>query len=468
MDIHIQVENQRILVDGALLPTRNEMAAAFLGFLAWRCRVRGAPEWVGMDTMGGVVGGAHAAQFRRCLNALEKTGLKPVEYKSRTRGPWRLADTVRSVTFDLSDAELAARFPAPPEPARWQDDDGLLFAVLGELSCADTYFADGALAESQACLAGLLSRSGARLDVEFSVLTQLRLARVAMRQEDWKSAAQALDSAERLWQKQEGAALPLDLSFNLKIARAKLFYDQQQFSHAQAILEHIPIRECRDALTLAQYHGLHGLCCSRCLRLDAEAGKFLSNATIDQSLQTCFGHYQRALGFYLLVGDYFGVQAVCFNIGNLFACCSRHRWAMGDGGAAVHERAIRWLNLCKRICHKHGVGGDSTLDVLVMAQTAVAQSMAYPRFLELTEMEFARFHDWRGLGEAIHDIANRLGNEKDIAESLLLLADIETASGDTRRALEYARKALNGFEEAGEKDMARWVKKRYPNLRGEG
>lgn len=457
MHVHIDLQKRAISVDDQVLTSRNRSLPLLVAFLAWRFQKHGVREWVSIETLGGVLGHAHPKQYQRYLNALENKGLRVVAYENRTCGPWRLADAVGEVSFDLSDAELTALFPPSPQPAQWQDDDARLLTMIEQISKADVHFADGDLESSRQCFQGLCDdEQVAPGDADLAVLVQLRIARLCTRHSRWDEAAVALDRAERMLKHQTGA-ISIDLSLNLHIARAKLFYDRGCFSQAMAILKHLPMQQCHDALTLAQYHNLAGLFEHRYLRLAAEADKPLSSDDIEQSLHTSLGHYRRALIFYLLLGDYFGVQAVAFNIGNVFACSSQYGWA--DAEICVHERAIRWFKLCMTLCNKHSLVDDSVLCALVMVKTAIARQMPFSRFLALTENWFVSCSDWPALGQWVHQEAVRIGNRLEIAESLQLRAEIEAAYGSPQRAKDLAQQALDRYTELGRKDLARPLKK---------
>lgn len=462
----IHLRERKISFDGATLKTRSKELVRFVGYLAWRFRERGGPEWVGIEEMRGVVGSAEPKQYSRYLDKLEKAGLAVVEYRHKTKGPWRLFENIRNISFDLDENELARCFPAAPEKLRQSAEHsgigGELYNFVKLCAEADACFHDGDLMDDnkQSALVLLAGNRFFSPAPELEILLHLKIARASMRASHYDEAATALKHAEEV-----AARNPMphgELDYRIRLVKAKLLFDQGKTSQSAALLDSIPIRECRDTHTLAQYHNMMGLIINRQLRMDINAGKKPPEALAREAFERCSEHLQRAIVMHLFINDYHGVQAACFNLGNLFSYVFRN---LPDSRHEVLlEQALCWLALSETISNKLGVGGESVWALYVMLDTAVAENLALDHLKSLTGKLFNRFDSFEAAAEDISLEAQRIGNRPEMAECLQLQCRLAMKRGDAARAREYAQEALDLFTELKRADMIRPLKKMIAKL----
>lgn len=467
--LQISLRQRRIAWGEAVLSSRSQRLIHFVAYLAWRFCVNGKPEWVSVDTLAAITHFDHPRQFQRYMDTLQTAGMEAVvEYQTKTCGPWRLGTNVKQVAFDLSGTELDVLFPSLDAPSDSAIDDEWLFAIVNQLSIADACFHNGYLADSRRYAESLLdSWNNITTDIATQVLLQLHIARSCVRATQFDAAASALAAADNILQNNPEKTR-IDLQIKVKLAWAKLHFDQGQFLRATAILQQLPIRDCHDSHTLAHYHNLAGLAAHRSLRMDTDAGKSLTDEEVKARINESLNHYRFSVVSYLLIGDYNGVQAVCFNIGNLLACDGLRQLPLKP--PCPPEQVIRWFILSETICNKQSVGGDSIWALLMALKTALNHEMPLSHLQEISAGLFAGFTDYLAAGQWICEEARRIGNQLEIAESLELLARIEAVYGNPRDATAHAKQALSNADAIGRKDIAGEIKKlmQTPNFYGTG
>lgn len=448
-----------ISLDGVVLNTRSRGLLYFVGLLAWRFRQNGDPTWVGMPEMSGVVGSAHPRQFQRYIDSLEDAGLRVIEYKAKTRGPWRLSPDIKDIKFDLPDTDLEKLFPKfQTATITEQPKSILLFNIVSSLGEVDRSFQNGQLADSLDAVKLAFGRQcGLDDDVELQVMLQLRIAKTCMRATLFDEAFATLEVASQVLKHQ--SVFHQELDFKIRLTKAKICYDRGFFAQAFTILDRIPIHECRDMSVLAQYHNLTGLFIHRRLRIDSEAGKAIDPQMRKEWLYSSISHFRRSLISYSFLNDFDGTQAACFNLGNLFAFVHKRQWLPAEDG--LLEQAIQWIALSEQISNKQGVGGDSVWAMLVLIDIALSNDISLGRLREMTGSLLNQFPDYSTVGQWVHAEALRIGNQLEIAESHHLLAKIAVERGDKRKARENAIQAIALFQELGRNDLACPVKKQF-------
>lgn len=365
---------------------------------------------------------------------------------------------VTAVSFDLQDDELKKIFPQnDAKKIGLHFNDDVLFEMAKKLAEADACFHNGQLLESISLASSIPSVQVDRAeDVELQVLLQLRIARACGRSTMYDEALSALGVATQLLKRQ--SMFFHDLNVKVELARAKIFFDRGFLQQASAILESLPMHDCRDMHTLAQYHNLAGLFIHRRLRMDRESGVVFSSEMLTEWLYSSLAHYQRGLVSHLFLNDYHGVQASCFNIGNLFAFIHKQH-LLPEKNIPTLEQAIHWLSLSEVICNKQGVGGESVWAMLVLVDIGISNSIPLEKLKEMTANLFQQFSSYLHIAKRLYVEAENIGNRLEIAESLQMLARLFAQEGDMASARDNAEKAMDLYLELGRKDMVCDLKK---------
>ncbi|MBS4095788.1 MAG: hypothetical protein KGZ83_03000 [Sulfuricella sp.] len=462
----IHYHEQRIGFGNVALKTRSRELVRFVGYLAWRYRQRGGPEWVGIEEMRGVTGSAEPKQYQRYLDTLAKKGLPVVEFRHKTKGPWRLSEKVKNVSFDLTGDELARCFPAAEdeiaEPGHHTDGNDGLYDFVRLCAEADTSFHDGNLAtdDDHSTLAILAGNQFFAPPPDIEILLHLKIARAAMRASRHVEAAKSIKHAEAVANRH-----PVrhgELAVRIKLAKSKLLFDQGKTAQSAALLDSIPIHECRDMHALAQYHNLQGLLTKRLLRLAIEEGKKQLENSAPKSFEQSADHFRRAIAMHLFINDYDGVQAACFNLGDL--CGFAYRNIAGLHNESLLDQALHWLALSEVICNKVGVGGDSIWALLTMFDIAVSTGLSLDYLKSKTSGIFNRFANYDAIADDIWTEAQRIGNSQEMAECRELMYRLTMQRGDTAQAREHALAALDLFHDLKRTDMIRSLKKMIAQL----
>ncbi len=453
----IQLRNQQISHGCATVKTRSRELIRFVGYLAWKFKVNGTSEWIRLEELRGIIGTAHPKQYQRYIDTLTNAGLSIIEFKTKTGGPWRLSESIKTVAFDMPDDEIKNQFVITAQNRQSiYFNDELFFDITRKLTDADLCFHNGQLDESVSLAKSILFfGEEPKADAELQVLTYLRIARACGRLTMFDEAIATLDSATQLL-KQQSVNFH-DLNIKVLLAKAKVFFDRGNIQHASAILDALPIHDCRDSHTLAQYHNLAGLFIHRRLRLDMESGNTISEEMLNEWLDTCKTHYQRSLVSHLFLNDYHSVQAACFNLGNLFAFALKQYSVLEK--ERYLEQAIHWLTLSEVICNKHGVGGESVWALLLLTDTGISNNISISKLKSMTGNLFHTFTSYLDISAWIYTEAKNIGNRLEIAEACHLLARVLAKEGSIEKAKQNAIESIDLFLEAGRKDMARGIKK---------
>lgn len=462
----IQLLERSASFNGVTLKTRSKELIRFVGYLGWRFHSLGTSDWVGIEEMRGVVGSAEPKQFQRYLDKLQESGLAVVEYRHKTKGPWRLVEKVKQVSFDLAADELARWFPAPPslhhQSASPAGNYQELFDFVELCAKADANFYEGNLADEGECSSLNILSNGHSLNLppNLSILLHLKITRTCMRASRYEEAAANLKQAEGIAARHP--APHSELNYRIKLVKAKLLFDQGKTPQSRALLDSIPIQECHDSHTIVGYHNLMGIHLKRKLRLAIEGEKSCTEEWAREIVTRGSNHLQHAIAMALSINDYYQVEASCFNLGDLLIFAYRHVPQLRE--ATFVEDGLRWLALCESVCNKLGVGGESVWALYVMLKTVVMEDLSLDYLKSLTGNLFSRFTSFEAAAEDIYKEAQRLGNRPEMADAQALLHCLAMKRGDTAEAREHALAALDLFSELKRNDMIRPLKKLISQL----
>lgn len=431
------------------LATRSQRLMRFVGYLWWKRRHQPAGSaWVGPEELARVIDKQHPKQMQRYLDALEGARLPLVEYRSKTRGAWRLAIHPRQVGIDRNEEELLAwldfdpaRMSAMP-PARL---DGMA-ASLRRVLITDALFAeqgieDGAADEALDTYRSLQTAPGATAILKASMAQ--RLCQVHRQRSDYVGWERELTSLEALLTGTERVGG--DFAVRVLLQRMFLRYNQGRADEARHILERIDPDSIQDAFTLGRYHNAMGLAMMRRMKEACDTENCESCP-----LYVALGHFSQALGHALAVNDHAGLEGICFNTGNALYGCLRHA-PQRDDPERLRE-AAEWIGLCEMICHRFGVGGASQWSRLVLADMALRGDVGFDELNRWVGGLYTAYGSLETLlqqtmGEAT-DCANRL----EQAEACRLLAQLHGMRNDGVRAQWYREEAIAICRELGRTD----------------
>lgn len=431
------------------LATRSTGLMRFLGYLFWKRQRRSAAmAWVGPEELARVIDKPHPKQMQRYLDALESARLPLVEYRSKTRGAWRLALSPHQMGIDRNDEELLAWLEFDParmsamQPARLDGMAGPLRQAL----ITDALFAEQGVEDEAAVGAldtyrTLQALPGANAILKASMMQ--RLCQVHRQRSDFAAWEKELASLEDLLAGTE--RLGGDFAIRVRLQRMFLRYTEGREDEARHVLERIDPDTIRDAFTLGRYHNAMGLALMR--RMEKACA---SDACPTCPLFLALGHFSQALGYALAVNDHAGLEGICFNIGNALYACLRH--APGEAGSDELRNAAEWIGLCEMICHRFGVGGASRWSRLVLADMALHGDIAFKEMNCWTGGLYASYGSLEVLLQNTMAEATDCANRLEQAEACRLLALLHVRKNDGVRAHWYREEAIAIYRELGRTD----------------
>ena len=132
--------------------------------------------------------------------------------------------------------------------------------------------------------------------------------------------------------------------------------------------------------------------------------------------------YQRALEYWSISDDFYGIQAAYFNIGNLYKV-----W--GDQSGKQDEKdqipryhhGIEWVMRCSSLCERMGIGNDMSQDQILLAK------------LHLKMGDIVKAEEYANIG---NERALKSDNKLDIAYSYRMLGRVYMTKGERERAEE--------------------------------
>lgn len=166
--------------------------------------------------------------------------------------------------------------------------------------------------------------------------------------------------------------------------------------------------------------------------------------------------YQRALAAQATIGDYYGLEATCFNLGN--ALLFSYRELSFTEPQPWLNAGIGWIAHCEFICRQFGVGMDSVWSRVVLIDLALRPEIGFARVQGVLDELSLHYRD---LAQMIADTlaaTQRIGNRLEEAEVLRQLLQLELQQGRRRKAEGHAREAIAIFMTLQRQDKVRRVR----------
>lgn len=124
--------------------------------------------------------------------------------------------------------------------------------------------------------------------------------------------------------------------------------------------------------------------------------------------------YQRALEYWSLVDYFYGIQAVYFNIGNLY-----YLWGKRSKMASYYDTGIEWVERCRSLCETVHISYDTSQDHILLAGL----------YKKIKKMDKALDYAQTAL-----KMATDAGNKRDIAYSYRILGKVYLEKGMEKQA----------------------------------
>jgi hypothetical protein len=301
-------------------------------------------------------------QLSRYIDLLQAENLQLVEYKTKTRGRYRLG--VSPNLLDLTDLNLhdaaVAKTATPANTFSIADNlpkdlsgfltNHWLMWLLGLLN-GHLQLMDGHLCDQKGALTHLNTAMQAteHLPAWTKSIVYLRLAHTLSRQGKQKEAWQWLRKAETDIRK--GIAHP-SASMRLQFFRAKIRYDQGDYALSQQIIDGVDHKNNVPSPQLLSMQALlHG---QQCFNKAANQAWHLSQAL--NALTNAIG------GVLLWQEDTSLLDALTYNIGNIMLRAIK----LGLIDKQYVDTARLWTACNVLVCRKLGLGEDSVLTQLAL------------------------------------------------------------------------------------------------------
>lgn len=463
----INTLDKELVLGSKRLRTRSSGLIKFVAFLAWRSR-KAASSWVGLSELGPILGAIHPRQVQRFLDTLNDAALPIVDFESRTRGRWRLTQSVMEVSFDLDEDALRLYFNqkqleivGPEIDRNWLQFNDRLLLMMGGILSFDHDFHGGELAAARNVARWCANDEVAGAHADLAAIALFRVAQCCSQESLFDEAKAALRALEGMVS--QGKVHIPGLAERALLLKAKIFLNQGKIIEANSILESLNLKNCQDAFTLGRYYNMKGLLGYKKLQLAQNIEENVPSSEIipwPQVLEI-LGYYRQAIIFETAVSDYQGTQSTAFNIGNLLLFAYRRRAAPDPD--LVLERGIGWIAQCEIICNKFGVGGDSIWSRLALIDIALLPGVGFERMNHATGNLYKSVSKLRELAEEALAETRRMKNRLEEAEALRLLAAIVEHS-DVPLAMCYLGTALDTWNELGRTDKIREIQKMIVRL----
>jgi len=438
---------------GQRLVTRSPHLMRFVGYLWWKRSQHPGAAWVGPDELVRVIDKPSPKQMQRYVDTLESARVPLVEYRSKTRGAWRLALHPRQVALDREGDELLAwldfdpvRMQVAEKPSQMEDiAKNLRQALQTDALYAEQGIEDDEIENALAAYRALYSLPGTSAPLKASLIQ--RVCQLHRQRNDFAAWERELAELENLLSGGElGGA---DFATRLRLQRMFLRYDEGKRQEAYHILERINPNEIRDAFTLGRYYNAMGLAALHRLKETCQETENCA-AAAKCALHDGLGHFSQALGYALSVNDHAGLESICFNIGNALFRCVRQAPERDDGRRL--REAASWIGLCEMVCHRFGVGGSAQWSKLVMADMALQAGWGFGTINEFVGGVYASLGSLENLLQSCLNSAVTRANRLEQAEACRLLARLHNQKKDVVRVGWYREEAIAIYRELGRDD----------------
>lgn len=444
--VNLITRHNIIAYHGQRLVTRSSRLMRFVGYLWWKRSQHPRAAWVGPEELVRVIDAPSPKQMQRYVDALESAHMPLVEYRSKTRGAWRLALHPRLVAIDREGEELLAwlgfdpaRMGAAEPPPRLDEmARHLRQALLTDALHAEQGIEDDEMEKAFHAYRALYSLPGTSAPLKASLIQ--RICQLHRQRSDFAAWERELTTLEALVSSGElGGA---DFAARLRLQRMFLCYDKGNREAAYHILERINPGEIHDAFTLGRYYNAMGLAVLHHLKDRCR--------TVAGVLHDGLAHFSQALGYALSVNDYAGLESICFNIGNAIFRCARQAPERDDGKRM--REAAAWIGLCELVCHRFGVGGASQWSRLVLADMALHEGWEFEAINECVGGVYATLGSIEALLQASLNSAVACANRLEQAEACRLLVLLHDRKRNVARAGWYREEAIAIYRELGRTD----------------
>ena len=402
-----------------------------------------------------VLPNTHAKQMQRYLDKLESARIMLVEYRSKTRGAWRLALLPQQVKVDREEADLLPYLGFRPHESNAGPliDVKKLAISLRQVLISDALYAEHGLNATEMEVAEAAYRSivkEPKASPQMRVGIKLRLCALYRQRNDFDAWRQEILAMEKLIN--NGKLENADVAARLDLQRMLLAHDTGQYEAAYHILERIDVSEIQDSFTLGHYWNAMGLAMlNRSVANCNPAGCHFRVEKRPCHIGLALEYLSIALNHSLVVNDYGNLEEICFNIGNAMQCSSLAlQQPEGELQAAA---AAQWIGLCEMIRHRFGVGGASQRARITLAEISVNHEWDFARLNYWVGGLYQGFGNLEGLLQATLDDAIRRNNRLEQAECCRLLARYHDGQPDgTYRAAWYREEAIVIYRDFGRAD----------------
>lgn len=441
--ITMRVHERAVIASDGFRYARTEQFFFLYLLLAWQRRLPNAPDegYVGCDLIRRLPYweknslASVGKQIRRHVVQLERQARNVIDYRQRIKGPFRLAIRPDAIRFDVTPGEVRRLLDLPllQGPGR-PEDAPALYCFVQAMCQGNAAFDAGVL--DQARIAYEEALAAARTP-EQEVATLQKVGRTLERQAQYDRARVCYLKALRLQDQHP----ELDDSIT---ARTHLF------------LGWLDYRQGRSARARGHYY--RALDLARGKRDDWLLGNLYNGLGL---LQKREDEYPDALALFRTALDYwcradyaYGMAAVYANIGTVYKRWGDH---LRDHGFRTEARtryrqAVEWLTRCTEFSASARLGQD----------TSEAECMLAEAYLELGDLDRA----WV-MAQAAREIAQKAGNQVDLAEATFTLGKLSALKGDKEDAERYLRDATTRFEQLGHMDRAADARLRLNALAGQ-
>lgn len=402
------------------------------------------PDWIDLAEIRVNLPKAGPRQLARYVDLLESTGLRLVDYETKTRGPYRLAVAPDAISFDEPVGSAPGGDGNTPPPSQEQpiqailddyiDDNWVAWVIA--LFYATLALHEGTLVEENGVLSYLDAAEAAAsgLSPWAASVVHVRRAQVLTRQSRYREAAHWLRRVETA--ARDGTAHPGAASL-AQVTRAKIHYDQGRYVEAEHLLAH-PVRG---------EGGIHHPHRLNMLAL-LNGQKFLRASPGDAPifLSRAFFQLAQATGYvFLSQGDASLLDALCFNFGNNLL----RGINCGVLPVSCADSAMQWLAANQLVCRKLGVGEDSVLADVLLIDIGLQFGYSVQRWPKLLTQGLRVAGDLEQLLARSLKQARKTGNRLEIAQ--VLRRRIHLASS-YEQALSAYFEAFSLFSDLGRKD----------------
>lgn len=460
--VEIHTRHLSIVSAGQTLTTRSKGLLAFACCLLWKKRQQPDAAWVGIDELRRILPTTHGKQIQRYLDTLAEIHF-PVEYESKTRGRYCLALPAEQVRVDVGDSGLEKFIglrTAPPAisgKAGALEENQLLLDSLSRINLADSQFYDGNLDAAAGHAYDIWRRECDAAPPELRGIALLKFAKVCRRLSRHDEALTALRKLGKLLHL--GMPVHAGLEIKFLLCKAMTYYEQGKLAEARAIVDKLDVRGCSDMSALGEYYNLMGLLAYREMRTRNRPA--VEPEALAALLEITVHYYRQALVLHASVGDYQAQESTCFNLGNAFLYAWREGFPTAERNQFL-ELGVKWIGQCEFICHKFGVGMDSTWSRIVLIKSALHAGIGLDELNGLTNGLFKSYANLEELAQATLAEATRIGNRREQAEILMALIQFAQQRLDFQGAAQCRQEALAIYRELNRPDLSRLLKSRFP------